>query len=311
MPNPLTLIVRAEFAGMRADRALAALIPGLSRRAAADLCRAGLVTRAGRRLRPGDALSEGDAIAADLAPVIGGIAPDDFPLDVLYQDDALVAVNKPAGRHTVPLRPGDRGTLAQALAARYPEMAGAGGDPREGGVCHRLDLWTSGVLVAARTANDFAAVRAAFGAGSIRKTYLAIVAGAPPDAFDVDAPIGHPSRRAPRVAVGGKGRGVVPARTRFAVIERVGETAIVRAYCATGAMHQVRAHAAHAGFPLVGDTLYGGPPHPAGRYFLHAHTIELPHPRTGETMSIHAPPPEEFPVAIGEMGVEGRRTKWT
>jgi 23S rRNA pseudouridine1911/1915/1917 synthase len=177
-------------------------------------------------------------------------------------------------------------------------MAEIGARPNEPGVCHRLDYWTSGVLLAARTSPAFTAVRAAFAAHWVNKTYLALCAGSPPESFKVDRPIGHPARRATHVVVGAdKGRGARPAVTEYTVLAQYADCALVRAVCATGAMHQVRAHAAYAGFPLVGDTLYGGPAVAEGRFWLHAYSLALPHPVNGQTLELICPPPATFPQA--------------
>ncbi len=295
----LTFFVPPEKAGLRLDRLLAELIPGLSRNRAADLAARGAVRVDDRRAAKGQALSAGQKIKLDYAGPAAITADDDCPLAILWQDDDLVAVAKPAGRHTAPQRADERGTAAQALLARFPEMAHIGFSPLEPGVCHRLDFWTSGVLLAARNEAAFHAVRAAFDRHAVRKEYLGLAAGDPPEQIAIDAPIAHPSRRAARVIVGGRrGRGAVDARTEFSLLERGRGFALVRATCATGAMHQVRAHAAHAGFPLLGDELYGGPPEPSGRFWLHAAMIELEHPTTRELIRIEAPLPDDFAIRM-------------
>jgi 23S rRNA pseudouridine1911/1915/1917 synthase len=228
--------------------------------------------------------------------------PENPRLTVLFEDTHLVAVAKPAGCHASPQRPDETGTVTQRLVAQYPQLAGVGFSPREPGVCHRLDYWTSGVLVAAKDQTSFAAVRQAFDQHAVKKTYLALVTGAPPDSLAADAEISHRSRRSKKVLVGDRrGRGAMPARTEFFVMQRGATVALVRAVCTTGAMHQVRAHAAHAGFPLLGDVLYGGPAEPDGRFWLHAASVEWPHPQTGARLTIEAPLPDDFRARLAQL----------
>jgi len=273
----LTLATSAECAGARLDVFLAANVPGLSRHKAVGLIEAGKVLVDGRRVfLKGMMLSTGQRVEVWREDEAAPTSDDGCPLAILYEDDELVAVDKPAGRHSAPQRAGETGTVAQALLARYPQMAGVGFSPREPGLCHRLDYWTSGVLLAAKSQAMFDAVRAAFERHEVRKEYLALASGGPPERFVVDAPIAHPARRAARVSVGAKhGRGAIEARTEFVVVQRGPAFTLLRAICQTGAMHQIRAHAAHAGFPLLGDEIYGGPPEPAGRFWLHAAVLGL------------------------------------
>ena len=203
--------------------------------------------------------------------------PDpDTPLVELYADDALVAVDKPAGLATHPLRAGERGTLANALVARHPECALVADDPREGGFAHRLDTETSGVLLAARTRAAWQSLRRAFGDGAVAKEYLALVAGDPPPSGTIEVPLVHAGRRV-RVA-GDRDLDRLAARTDFETLARGDGVALVRARSSSGRMHQIRVHLAHRGHPLVGDALYGGPPPAAGTrgHFLHAAAIDLP-----------------------------------
>ncbi|HVZ73116.1 MAG TPA: RluA family pseudouridine synthase, partial [Polyangia bacterium] len=160
----------------------------------------------------------------------------------------------------------------------------------EGGLGHRLDNGTSGVLLAARSRVAWDALRAALRAETCVKTYLAEVTGAPPDAGVETAPIGRAGRRGGHVRVGA-GRSPLPARTEWQVLARRASTALVRARLHAGRAHQVRAHLAAAGFPIVGDDVYGEAPTGA-RLHLHAHTIQLRHPFTQTPLLIEAPPPD-------------------
>ena len=294
-------------AGQRIDHAVAAAVPGLSVAAARRLLLAGAVRVDGRRPRKGAkigadgagaALEIDDAALAGLARVDRtarqAIAPDPrLAVTVVFEDAALVAIAKPAGLPSHPLAPGQLGTAANAIAARFPECAVASPDPREGGLVHRLDTGTSGVLVAARSAAVWHALRAALSGDDCEKVYLAEVAGAPTGSGIETAPIGRVGRRGGRVRVGG-GRQPMEAETAWDVIERRGATALLRVRLSAGRHHQVRAHLAAAGFPIVGDTRYGAPGEADGeeRLRLHAESVRFQHPVSGETILIEAPPPE-------------------
>jgi 23S rRNA pseudouridine1911/1915/1917 synthase len=274
---------------------VAAAVPGLGVAGARRLVAGGGARVDGRVARKGDRAVLGQAVDIDDAAVgaagdVVGVEPD-AALDVgwLYVDDALVAIDKPAGVPSHPLRAGERGTAAGAIVARYPECASASPDAREGGLGHRLDNETSGVLVAARSRAAWEALRAALLAPTCRKAYLAEVVGAPPDTGAATAPIGRAGRRGGRVRVGG-GRQPLAARTDWQVLERRGATTLVRARLHAGRAHQVRAHLADAGFPIVGDEVYGHAADPPGLR-LHALEIAFRHPVTGAPVLIAAPPP--------------------
>jgi 23S rRNA pseudouridine1911/1915/1917 synthase len=286
--------VGAEQEGERLDHVVARALGGIAVAEARRSIDAGAVRVDGRVARKGVRVVVGQTV--DIEEVVdgAGVEPDaTMAVRWLHVDDALVAIDKPAGVPSHPLRAGERGTAANAIVARFPECAAASTDPREGGLAHRLDNETSGVLLAARSRAVWEALRAAMGAATCDKTYLAEVVGAPPDAGVETAPIGRAGRRGGRVRVG-TGRAPLAARTAWEVVERRGATTLVRARLQAGRAHQVRAHLAAAGFPIVGDEIYGvaAPPAPGGaRLRLHAHTIALPHPTTGAALLIEAPPP--------------------
>jgi 23S rRNA pseudouridine1911/1915/1917 synthase len=293
--TPVELVADAAD---RIDKVLARHFPGAGRRAIAELFAAGAVRVRGRRAHKGDRVAPGDPITVAHAPETGAalipIADSDAAarLALLVECPAWIAIAKPAGMPTQPLRAGERETAANGIVARWPECArvalDAGGDPRDGGLVHRLDIGTSGVLIAARTADGYRTLRAAFGAGAIEKTYLAITA-ARPVSRSCDAAL---AQRGKRVVVD-EAEGLV-AHTEF-VVERAGPSAaLVRCTARTGRMHQVRAHLAHVGAPLVGDSLYGGGDD--GGFFLHAASLTLP----GED-AITAPVPAAFQAALDRL----------
>jgi 23S rRNA pseudouridine1911/1915/1917 synthase len=324
------LEVSADEAGLRLDALLARRGLFASVAAARRAIAAGEVRVGGRRPRKGDRLQAGDGleVATAAGPVV---VPDaSLPLVVLYTDEALVAVDKPAGMAAHPLRAGEGGTLASALVARFPECAAASPDPREAGLVHRLDVGTSGVLVAARSAELWPQLRRRLGgrgdegdggdegggddgdegdgaaADACEKTYLAEVAGGPPGGgagvgapVVVQAPIGRSGRRSGKVRVGA-GRGLLPATTT--VVWRApalaGDAWLVEARLSRGRAHQVRAHLAHLGAPVVGDPRYGDPraaalaaAHGVVGFRLHAWRLSFVHPLTGRRLLLEAPAP--------------------
>jgi 23S rRNA pseudouridine1911/1915/1917 synthase len=265
-----------EQDGLRLDQALARAA-GCSAGEARRLIEEGRVSVDGKRSSKGQRVPCGSRItltgALPTAEALRPLPEPNRPLAVLWVDEEVVAVNKPAGEPTHPLRPGERGTLVNALVARYPESALASDDPREGGAAHRLDRETSGVLVAARTNAAWRALRDAFGRGASRKRYLALVVGTPEEHAVIEGSI-EPAGARVRV-----GRGGPPARTEALRLLAGPGAALVLATTTTGRMHQVRAHLASAGHPLMGDVLYGGPALDGDGHLLHAARLSLPHPR--------------------------------
>jgi len=284
----------------RIDKALARFYPAAGRRQLAQLFADGAVRVNGRRASKGDRVAVGDTVELTREPVHGAAlrpAPDpDVPLVVLAERSELVAVAKPAGVPSQPLRAGELGTMANAIAFRFPECVAIGDDPRDGGLVHRLDIGTSGVLIAARTPEAHRALRAAFGAGMVVKHYLAITDGRPV-AHECDAPLAQRGKRAVVDLAEG-----LPAYTEITVEHTLPGHALVRCVARTGRMHQVRAHLAHVGAPLTGDALYGGAPLPGhDGFFLHAERVALP--LGGEPLVVTAPVPDRFARALAACGL--------
>ena len=299
-PNASVRVTATETG--RVDKELTRHFPDAGRKQLAELFDEGCVKVAGKRAKKGDRVNPGDVIELTRTPISGeAMRPLPDPaaaeqLVVLLERPELIVINKPAGMPSQPLRAGELGTVANALAARWPECATIGDDLRDGGLVHRLDIGTSGVLVAARTPETYRALRDAFGAGLVSKTYLAITCGTPVSR-ECDAPLLQRGRRVVVDHTDG-----LAAYTSF-VVERASAThALVRCDAQTGRMHQVRAHLAHVGAPIAGDSLYGGSP-VAGddSFFLHAATMSLP--LAGETLQLEAPMPARFAAALAACGL--------
>lgn len=227
------------------------------------------------------------------------VKAEKIPIDVLYEDEAIVVVDKPAGMMVHPAPGYPSGTLVNAVLAVCPEIRGVGSEERPG-IVHRLDRDTSGVMVLAKTRQAYLALRKCFEEHvAVTKTYLAVVHGAPkPAKGRLETLIGRKAWDAKRMAVvepGGDGKRAV---TRWTVLQRHGGLAIVEFVIETGRTHQIRVHAAHLGHPIVGDPLYGNAKadrqHRAKRMLLHAVSLAFPHPVTGRRVEFSAYPPNDL-----------------
>lgn len=275
-PGALRAVIGEELHGRRADDVLLRTFSGFSRQEARELFEAGRVRAGGRRLKKGDRVERGTVLTVD-APS-APISPDaSLPLNVLFESSDFVIVDKPAGLPTAPLARTSGRSLAAALLARYPEMAGVGFREREPGLLHRLDTETSGVVLAARNEGAFRAARAAFESHGFEKRYLAVTASGLSGSGTIETLLG-PDRAEPRrVRVyleppGGYAKACV---TRYRVLQSGASFTLVELDVERAFRHQVRAHLAHLGFPIAGDAVYGGPPAPGlgARHALHGNYI--------------------------------------
>jgi 23S rRNA pseudouridine1911/1915/1917 synthase len=302
-----TLTVDAAKAGQRVDLFIGEAL-GLSRAKLKRLFEEGAVRVDGRPAKKGLLVAAGQRILVKWEEEAREAVPDaDFPLTVLHEDAALVVVDKPAGRPSHPLKPGETGTVANALIARYPECAQASEDSREGGLCHRLDIETSGVLLAARTREAWQRMRTAFSGREVDKHYVALVTGPLADEGDIEVPLRHHPRHPDRVEPALPGEdGAREAHSLFQVRARAGDFSLVEVRILTGVLHQVRAHLAGIGAPLVGDTLYGGREEPGlSRFFLHARALGFTHPDTGQRLQVESPLPPELSAVLQKHGLSG------
>jgi 23S rRNA pseudouridine1911/1915/1917 synthase len=275
--------VPADALPDRLDKAVAKLF-GVTRGRAMDWIAEGRVKVNGLRAPKGAPAEPGAVISVTLPPPDQPMPQPDLAIRIVHADNCLVVADKPAGMPSHPLKPGEKGTAANALVGRFPELAQVGPQLREGGLVHRLDTDTSGLLLAARTDAAHAMLRAQFAARTVEKGYLALVAGEIHAGGEIALPLFHDPRDPRRMLAASdpeyaKLHGARPALTTFAPIERRSGFTLLDVGIATGVMHQIRAHLSFIGHPLAGDELYGGPPLPGlDRHFLHAARLGFAHP---------------------------------
>jgi 23S rRNA pseudouridine1911/1915/1917 synthase len=301
--TPQRLSVPPEAAGERLDRFLAQRLE-LPRNQLQRWIDEGRVRVGGGAAKAASRLAAGDELEWEPPPPSGDdrLTPEEGELVVLYEDESLLAIDKPAGLTVHPGAGRTTGTLVHRLLARYPEIAGVGG-PGRPGIVHRLDRGTSGVMVVARTAAAYQRLARAFAAREVDKRYLAVCHGALRTARQVDAPIGrHPTRRQEMtIRAGGR-----PARSRLKPIATTALASLLEVELLTGRTHQVRVHLKSLGHPLVGDPTYGearwkaatGEARAALRDFarpaLHAWRLGFAHPLEERRVELVAPPPDDL-----------------
>ncbi|MGD0579270.1 MAG: RluA family pseudouridine synthase [Bryobacteraceae bacterium] len=293
----LVLETGAGDAGLRLDHFLAARLTGYSRARLQEWIEAARVSvngaparKASLKLRGGERI---EVEPAELKPLKA--FAEEIPLDILYEDSDVVAVNKPAGLVVHAGAGRTSGTLVNALLHRFGGLSSVGGAMRPG-IVHRLDKGTSGVLLVARTDAAHRHLAAQFAARSVEKTYLALVEGAPRGEQGViDSPITRdPNKRTRMTARLESGRS---AHTAYRVVERLRGYTLLEVRIGTGRTHQIRVHLASIGHPVAGDTTYGAAAQPAlGRPWLHALRIRFDSPSSGTRIAVEAPLPPELAV---------------
>jgi 23S rRNA pseudouridine1911/1915/1917 synthase len=301
----LSECIPPESAGIRLDVALARLFPAHSRSRLQQWIKSGRVTLDGRPAQPRDKVWGGEQvqIRADAQDAAAADAPQAIPLQIRYEDDALLVIDKPAGLVVHPGSGNRDGTLLNALLHHAPALAAL---PRAG-IVHRLDKDTSGLLVVARTLEAQTSLTRQLQARTVKRDYLALVTGSPPASGSVHAPIGrHPTVRT-RMAVVASGRA---ATTHYRTLARGSGWALLECSLETGRTHQIRVHLHSIGHPLIGDPVYGAragrAPLPAAahalrRQALHAARLTLTHPVTGERLSWESALPEDMARLLAEL----------
>lgn len=315
MQLPFEFVVDETTADKRLDAVLAKQLPDYSRAILRRAIEAGHVLVDGKTLKPAFKLIEGQRVVMSQLDVPReGPAPEAMELDLLYEDDDLVVVNKPPGVIVHPAKGHWAGTLASGLAHHFGDQLSTTGGPTRPGIVHRLDRDTSGVIIVAKHDQAHAALAAQFKDRTTEKEYLAIVRGVPDrDADVIDRPIGQHPKIREQMAIRDDHHSSRPAQTRYEVVERFKRFALLRSLPKTGRTHQIRVHLAHAGYPVLCDKLYGGMDRitaaelqgkaTAGdpvlnRQALHAFRLGISHPTTGERLQLEAPIPADMQAVI-------------
>jgi len=302
-----TLVLPTSAAGRRLDQALAVALPQYSRARLQQWIRSGAVRVAGKAARrPRDRVQGGEQVSIEARlEADERLIAEQLALDVIYQDEQLLVLNKPPGLVVHPGAGNRAHTLQHGLLGYDAELAHI---PRAG-LVHRLDKDTSGLLLVARTLIAHTALVAALAAREIRREYLALVWGEPISGGSIDAPIGRSPKLRTRMAVRAAGRTAV---THYRIERRFAGQTLLRVQLETGRTHQIRVHLSHIGFPIVGDPLYGRRRTVASpalqralqsfhRQALHAQRLQLHHPRTGKLLRFEAPLPADFTALLSAL----------
>lgn len=317
MTSPRVIRIPARSAA-RLDRALAEELAGVeSRTSVARLIRDGRVLLNGRPAKPASEVFEGDTVTIDLPePVPSDLQAEDLPIGVVFQDEHMAVIDKPAGMVTHPAGALRTGTLVNALLARFPGLSTVGG-PLRPGIVHRLDKGTTGLLVVALDDESHRRLARQLAERTLARTYEAVAWGrVTPGSFVVDAPIARHPRDRKRMAVveGGK-----EARSRVRVLHAAEAASHIEVALETGRTHQIRVHLQHRGHPLVGDSTYGGRRRALaaaspmarreadelvrmiGRPALHARRIRFRHPFSGDELSFESPIPADLAALVARV----------
>ncbi len=303
-PTPIELIVSEDDAKLRLDQLLARRLPQYSRSRLQQLIRSGFVRLNDASTRPRQIVRAGDKIDVREPPVEQiEIQPQRIPLDILFEDDDLIVINKPAGLTVHPGAGQREQTLVNALLSHCTTLSGIGGKERPG-IVHRLDRETSGCLVVAK--NDLAhrELSRQFADRNVEKIYLALVAGKlRKPAGVIEERIGrHPVHRQRMSVTTKRGR---TAKTEYRVLRSTGDASLIECRLHSGRTHQVRVHFHHLGHAVLGDKVYA--PRVAKnfpRQMLHAWKLGFRHPRTGEWKQFQAPVPDDFKEAVARTGLQ-------
>lgn len=301
----MRLIADINDDGKRLDQMIHERLPQFSRSRIQDWIKDGRILVEGSRERASHAVRAGENIDVEPAePPPLHAEPEAIPLSVLYEDEDVVAIDKPAGMVVHAGAGVHTGTLVNALLHRFGALSGVGGALRPG-IVHRLDRYTSGVLLVAKNDTAHQRLAAQFSGRQIEKVYLALVHGdVKRETGRIEKPISRdPVRRIRMTARLSEGR---PAWSEYKVVRRFGRFTLLEVRIGTGRTHQIRVHLSSIGHPVAGDTLYGAPAkveglRPPGRYFLHAHRIRFRRPADGQEVSVVSPLPPELAAWLEQL----------
>ena len=289
-----------EQSGIRLDKYISEMCPDLSRTQAQRLILDGQVTVNGNPEKASFKLSAGDTVLVKILPLTPShLAPENIHVPILYEDDDILVVNKPAGLIVHPA-PGHTGhTLVNAVLSHLVTLSD---DVQRPGIVHRLDKDTSGVMVIARNPVAHENLAAQFKKHTVKQVYLALVRGqVTPEEGIIEAPIGRDTGDRKKMAISGESRGK-KALTRYKVIRFLGNYTLLEVMPQTGRTHQIRVHLAAIGYPVVGDATYGVKSPVLPRQFLHAHKLGFHLPSTGKYVEFTSPLPEDLEKALKAIG---------
>jgi 23S rRNA pseudouridine1911/1915/1917 synthase len=299
--NPDSYVFTVGKAGIRLDKFVSENCPGISRSQAQKLIDDGKVLVNGTVEKSSHKTEAGEKIEITVPPPVPtGLLPEAIPVKIIYEDDDLLVIDKPAGLtvHPAPGHPSH--TLVNAVLSHLNDIEDEGGVTRPG-IVHRLDKDTSGVMLVAKNNVALANLANQFKARTVKKTYITLVKGIlRPDKGVIDAPIGRDSGDRKKMAVTGESRGRA-ARTNYRVIRYVGKNTLLKIMPETGRTHQIRVHLAAIGYPVFGDITYGKKSAFLNRQFLHAHKIGFNLPATGKWVEFESPLPEDLEQALKEL----------
>jgi 23S rRNA pseudouridine1911/1915/1917 synthase len=306
------LLVDAAEDRPRLDAFLRRHLTGVSRREIQVAIARGLVTVNGRRAAKGDRVGPGDRVDATAVLALPPSAPAQLDIPTLYFDAEILALAKPAGIASTARRIGGRASVAGYLLHRMPELAAVAPSPLDAGLVHRLDTETSGVLLAARTAEAWRALREQFRRRAVDKEYVAVVRGCLRESRTLTHDLGHDRRRpgAMRVATRGSSLHTWAAAATVVPVAWTSHATRVRVRLHTGVTHQIRVQLAAIGHPILGDRLYEAPAcHSPDRLLLHASRLRVVHPTSGMRVDLRAPLPQDFTAALEQLGFANRRRR--